>query len=98
MESTQRLDAWILKNLPPPHSENLRLKVLACAIHAINNGKRPPAMFLVMVEKGVRDGKWTVPDQDIQEASRILREQKDKLRRQTEPESVGEILRRRNGS
>lgn len=95
MENLQRLDAWILKNLPPPHSENLRIKVLACAIHSMRNANRNPTrMFLAMLEKGMA-GEWTIPDEDIQAASRQIVKHKTQ---NPEPESISEILRRRNGT
>lgn len=96
MENLQRLDAWILKNLPPPHSENLRIKVLACAICSMRDANRNPSrMFLAMLEKGMA-GEWTVPDEDIQAASRQI--VKHKSERRNEPEHIGEILRGRNGT
>jgi hypothetical protein len=97
METLQRLDAWILKNLPSPHSENLRIKVLACAICSMRDAKRSPTrMFLAMLEKGMA-GQWSVPDEDIQAASREIGKHKAE-KRNSEPESIGEILRRRNGT
>ena len=94
MENPERLDAWILKNLPPPHSENLRIKVLACAIHAMRNAKRPSRMFLAMLDKGLA-GEWTVPEAAIGEASKVIGKHKAE-QRNSEPEQLGDILRRRD--
>lgn len=96
MEQPERLDAWILANVPAPVSADTRLKIFACAIHALREAKRSHGrMMQAMVERGLA-GDWTVPDDDIQAASKFLN-QSTENRGGEMPQSLGEILEGRHG-
>lgn len=73
LESPAKLREWIARNIPPPVSEDLQLKIFACAIYARREGRSPPGLFRKLLEagygKGDWQGKWGYTQEDYQAAS-----------------------------
>ena len=60
---------WMNRNLPQPVSEDLRLKVMTCAKHALREGHSPPGLFLHMVRVGIAENRWKFSDEELQDVS-----------------------------
>lgn len=94
LQKPEKVREWIERNVSKPHSEDVILKIHACALRALSAGKYPGKLFVSLITDGLTKNLWRISEEEIEAASRLVKpaSPRNPADPSQGPQSLGEIL------